>query len=150
MQLLASSRFKNHSRFKHSLRKRLWKLSTNGFSQGLPGCMYRLEILAFFNQAPIASAMNSGPLSLRIRFGAPYLRIAFFSSFTTSFAFNERAALSSTQKRLYSSTMLRIRIERPSSVTSWMKSQHHTSLTSSALPGAPEEDPRRVFFAVFV
>ena len=77
MKIFASIRFVNHSMLRHSSLNFPLKLSFKPFCQGLPGSMCAVSICAPVSQRRIARETNSGPLSERRYFGAPWTLTSF-------------------------------------------------------------------------
>ena len=82
----------------------------------------QLPDLRWASQSARISEMNSRPLSERIRFGLPCLENTLSSSSIRSRAPMLRATRQARQRRVYSSTMFRIRSGCPSSVLAATKS----------------------------
>ena len=74
-------------RFRHSSRKRPWKLSAKPFCDGLTGSLYRVRTPFSSSHRCTMVAMNPGPLSLRGYAGALCSWMAFWSHSRTSLDF---------------------------------------------------------------
>ena len=68
---LASRRLRNHSRLRHSSRKRPLKLSSAPFCHGFPGSISAVWTPAISSHSRIALLTNSGPLSVSRKRGVP-------------------------------------------------------------------------------
>src|SRR5271168_2577198 len=102
------------------------------FSQGLAAATGIDFAPTRGSQFTNASQMNSDPLSLLMRVGAPRRPMTRAKILRTSAPVSDPAACSTKHSRVYSSTKVSHLRERPSAVRSWMKSQVQTSFLNRA------------------
>ena len=98
----------------NSSRTRLRKLSAYPSSQGLPGSIYRVCTPNLPSHVRLASAMNAGPLSLRMSSGVPYITNRSVSRFRISSDRTRPEMSRVIHLRVYSSKIVkhfRVRLE---------------------------------------
>src|SRR5580704_1532076 len=128
----ASAADSNSTRSKNSSRNRLLNDSMKPFSQGLPGATAIGLVPLPGNQSTNAWQINSEPLSLRMRVGAPRRPMTRASTRRTSAPVSERATCNAKHSRVYSSAKVSHLSEPPSIVRSATKSYVHTSFLKRA------------------
>jgi len=95
--------------------------------------MYNASTPVFSRYSPIAAAMDSGPLSLRMCFGTPRVMKRFSKMSSTLSAVMLRSTSRAKHSRVYSSVISSHFSGRPAVVRSWMKSHVQTWSLCSAL-----------------
>ena len=105
---------------------RLCKDSTNPLCHGWPGGMNAWSVSCSLAQRPTAAAMNSGPLSARSTWGAPWAKTARSSISITSTAPMRRSTRKARCWRVNSSMTLQTLKTRPFQSESNWKSMAHT------------------------